>query len=815
MVFALGWGFEHDVETDPLGMLEALVRGHREGLGLNRDQVDLGNMEGLNRRRQVVDNYGHELSKVVPHINMFGDSRVGSDRMLHSESRLLPKGSKEPGKSPKKSADPKRIQPRRGAPIRIRVQRRGPAQSRSLKAAPTPFQSLAEREAVSKTKAVNKWNWKPIDSKQHPKKEVDQTLLEAARDRLDSLTAPKVKIVHKKKKEVVVMTKAPDPEEEDFQRSRPQNLSTPVQKKSLNDEVKNLESSKANRSPPKKIAQTAKKRFVTKKLRGRQPKRERFEHLKVQRESPETAKMPSSRGRSPQERRATPVARWRSSAQARTANIELPQQKSDNEIPVGKGGDSSESDSTGFSSFDIDFSDGFADFGPAFDFPRIDSSSGAPLQKKEPLQKKKEPAIESGDKKVLPKREIPSYSAALKEHTYRLKDYKVPKKASKATKGSNLYVTDPLKNVELEKIVPDPRPYIDEQAPVPVKATNAYDFGFDGGFGDDFNSGFTDFKPDHAYQSYGVDEVHKFEPLKPEPYHEDIYVPKPLKQEPYQEPYKENIYLPKPLKQEPYKEDIFVPKPYTPKLYKPVLPKATLHAASPQKLEMGAKYQVPSAKYQVGAKYHYQAPHFRPPVHAKPYNKKSHEVVKVEHFEPKPQSFHDSSYEEPSGFHAPPSSPSFHESSKFQELNPFQSTPTFLAEPFLQPETFPEPFLQAETFPESESFFSQQLHSTESYHQSDPIVHSVETFHQPSTNFFGEPSPQESPIQRGRAGHQPSFRSDPLESFPSFSGPSFDTFLLEDAGERPAREIEQPAFSSFNPPPSSPVEKRSRQGAGR
>jgi len=126
-----------------------------------------------------------------------------------------------------------------------------------------------------------------------------------------------------------------------------------------------------------------------------------------------------------------------------------------------------------------------------------------------------------------------------------------------------------------------------------------------------------------------------------------------------------------------------------------------------------------------------------------------------------------------------------------------------------------EPFLQPETFPESESFFSQQLHSTESYHQPDPIVHSVETFHQPSTNFFGEPSPQKSPIQRGRAGPQPSFRSDPLESFPSFSGPSFDTFLLEDAGERPAREIEQPAFSSFNPPPSSPVEKRSRQGAGR
>jgi len=465
---------------------------------------------------------------------------------------------------------------------------------------------LAERKAVSKTKAVNnKWNWKPIDSKQHPKKEVDQTLLEAARDRLDSLTAPKVKIVHKKKKEVVVMTKAPDPEEEDFQRSRPKKMSTPIQKKSLNDKVKNLESPKANTSSPKKIAQTAKKMFVTKKLRGRQPKRERFEHLKIQRDSPETEKMPSSRGRSPQERRATPVARRRSSAQARTANIALPQQKSDNEIPVGKGGDSSESYSTGFSSFDIDFSGGFADFGPAFDFPRIDSSSGAPLQKKEPLQKKKELAIESADKKVLPKREIPSYSAALKEHTYRLKDYKVPKKASKATKGSNLYVTDPLKNVELEKIVPDPRPYIDEQAPVPVKATNAYDFGFEGGFGDDFNSGFTDFKPDHAYQSYSVDEVHKFEPLKPEPYQENIFAPEPLKQEPYkeniyvpkplkpepyqeniyepkplkpepyqeniyvpkplkQEPYKENIFVPKPLKQEPYKEDIFVPKPYTP-----------------------------------------------------------------------------------------------------------------------------------------------------------------------------------------------------------------------------------------------------------
>ena len=101
----------------------------------------------------------------------------------------------------------------------------------------------------------------------------------------------------------------------------------------------------------------------------------------------------------------------------------------DTYLKEGAGWVTLESDSTGFSSFDIDFSDGFADFGPAFDFPRIGSSSGAPLQKKEPLQKKKEPAIESGDKKVVPKREIPSYSAALKEHTYRLKDYKVPKKA--------------------------------------------------------------------------------------------------------------------------------------------------------------------------------------------------------------------------------------------------------------------------------------------------------------------------------------------------------------------------------------------------
>ena len=283
--------------------------------------------------------------------------------------------------------------------------------------------------------------------------------------------------------------------------------------------------------------------------------------------------------------------------------------------------------------------------------------------------------------------------------------------------------------------------------------------GFGGDFGGDFNSGFTSFTPDHAYQAYSVDELHRFEPLKPEP----------------------------------YKGDTYLPKPYTPELAKPKLPKAVPH------------------KLSAGPNYNYEVPNFRPPVQSKPYNKKSHEVIKVKHFEPKPQSYHESSYQEPSGFHAPPSSSSFHESSTFQELNPFhQSNSNFMA----------EPFLQSESFPESQPFFS-RAHSTESYNQPEPIVHPVKTFHDPTTEFFGELSPRprdavlSSVPQRSRPGPQPAFRSDPLESFPSFSGPSFDTFLLGEAGDGPGAQVNQPTFSSFTSPPSSLGQQRSREGSAR
>jgi len=685
----------------------------------------------------------------------FRESPRGSDRMLRSESRLMPKRSK--GES-QREAERNVGQTRRGGPIRIRIQRRGQsAQSRSLKAVPAPIQSVAERKAVSQTKALsNKWNWKPIREKAATgpnKKEIDDKLLEAARNRLDSLTAPKVKIVHKKQREVVVMTKAPDPEVTDVRRVTPKTISKKI---SPNYETKMKKTSQSDQPAPAKAGEKAKRRVISKKARGRQPKKDWLK----QRNLPETIKMSSYRGRPSEERKGATQAvnnRRQSNAQARTADIELPESKNGDDGLGGNGNDAKGEpygfDSSGFSNFDMDITDGFADFGTSFDFPKIDSKS------EEAVTKKTEPEAtsKSTEEKVVPKREIPSYSAALKEHTYRLKGYKVPKKA---TKGSSLYVTDPWKNVELEKVVPDPRPYQDDPVPVPVTENNIY--GFDGGFDSDFNSGFTSFTPDHAYQAYSVDEPHTFESLKPES----------------------------------HKADTYVPKPYTPKLYKPKVHKTSLHKASPHKFEAGPKYN-------------YQPPNFRPPVHSTPYNKKSHEVVKVENFEPKPQSYHESSYQEPSGFHAPPSSSPFQESSNFQELNPFQSNSNFMA----------EPFLQSESFPESQPFFS-QVHSAESYHQPEPIVHPVKTFHDPATEFFGGLSPRardadvSSVPQRGR-GPQPSFRSDPLESFPSFSGPSFDTFLLEEAGDGPGGKVKQPTFSSFSSPPSSLGQQRSREGSAR
>ena len=755
-MFALVGGFEHEVESDPLGMLEALVRGHRQGLlGLNGvAQVEIrSNREGFGFDRLREDGQGTNRGVSQSSMDRYRDSRMGSERMVHSESKLLLKRSKDQRETTGK-ADPKAGQPRRGSPIRIRIQRRGPARSRSLKAVPAPTQSVAERKAVTKTKAVNdRWNWKPFKKKTGPKNEVDNKILEAARNRLDSLTAPKVKIVHKKQREVVVMTKAPDPEVKDVRRESAKTMSKKISSESKTNIQK---SPKANQSPPLKVSEMSKRRVFHQKSRGRQPKRERFEH-KIQRKLPEKVKMSNLRGRPSEER--TSVNNRRSDAQARTAEIELPQSEDKSDSPGGS--DNGEKlygfGSSGFSDFEMDIPDGFADFGPDFDFPKIDSNSGEAIKKKT----EKEKTAKSPKEKVVPKREIPPYSAALKEHTYRLKDYKVPKKT---TKGSNLYVTDPWKNVELEKIVPDPRPYQDGPVPVPVKENNVFSSGFGGDFGGDFNSGFTSFTPDHAYQAYSVDELHRFEPLKPEP----------------------------------YKGDTYLPKPYTPELAKPKLPKAVPH------------------KLSAGPNYNYEVPNFRPPVQSKPYNKKSHEVIKVKHFEPKPQSYHESSYQEPSGFHAPPSSSSFHESSTFQELNPFhQSNSNFMA----------EPFLQSESFPESEPFFS-RIQSTESYHQPEPIVHPVETFHNPSPEFFGEFSPRSRDIvvssvnpiispQRSRPGPQPAFRSDPLESFPSFSGPSFDTFLLEEARDGPGGEFSQPTFSSFSSPPSSVGQQRGREGSAR
>merc|ERR1712083_1067940 len=271
-------------------------------------------------------------------------------RMLHSESKLLLKRSKDQRETTGK-ADPKAGQPRRGSPIRIRIQRRGPAQSRSLKAVPAPTQSVAERKAVTKTKAVNdRWNWKPFKKKTGPKNEVDNKILEAARNRLDSLTAPKVKIVHKKQREVVVMTKAPDPEVKDVRRESAKTMSKKI---SSDGKTKIQKSLKSNQSPPPlKVSEMSKRRVFHQKSRGRQPKRERFE-LKIQRKLPEKGKMANLRGRPSEER--TSVNNRRSDAQARTAEIELPQSEDKSDSPGGsdKGEKLYGFGSSGFSDFEM------------------------------------------------------------------------------------------------------------------------------------------------------------------------------------------------------------------------------------------------------------------------------------------------------------------------------------------------------------------------------------------------------------------------------------------------------------------------------
>merc|ERR1719151_368024 len=81
-----------------------------------------------------------------------------------------------------------------------------------------------------------------------------------------------------------------------------------------------------NQSPPAKASEKAKRRVVSKKARGRQPKKDWLK----QRNLAETVKMSSYRGRpSAEERKAGQAVNIRrlSSAEARTADIELPESK--------------------------------------------------------------------------------------------------------------------------------------------------------------------------------------------------------------------------------------------------------------------------------------------------------------------------------------------------------------------------------------------------------------------------------------------------------------------------------------------------------
>merc|ERR1719151_210077 len=93
-----------------------------------------------------------------------------------------------------------------------------------------------------------------------------------------------------------------------------------------------------DQSPPAKSGEKAKRRVVSRKARGRQPKKDWLK----QRNLPETIKMSSYRGRPSEERKGATQAvinRRQSNAQARTADIELPESKNGDDSLGGNGND--------------------------------------------------------------------------------------------------------------------------------------------------------------------------------------------------------------------------------------------------------------------------------------------------------------------------------------------------------------------------------------------------------------------------------------------------------------------------------------------
>ena len=322
----------------------------------------------------------------------------------------------------------------------------------------------------------------------------------------------------------------------------------------------------------------------------------------------------------------------------------------------------------------------------------------------------KEPTIVeaySGPTKFVPKREVTAYSD---KHS----SYKVPEKGGVA---SNLYVEDPWKDVQPANIEYDPKPY----NPKPS-------YGGEGSF----NLG-----PPSSNDHYQPEPYHPDpEPYHPEPsydpipYHpEPSYDPKPFHAEAYEpEPYHpEPSYEPKPYHPDPYEPEPYHPEPYHPEPeYKPTKPP-----------------------------YHYKKPDFRPPIQPKPYVKKGHEVIKVAPLKPYVEPHH----EEHTDYHdhgggAPTS---YHTSIHNEEIY-------HAPEPPHHPEQF---FHQPETFHHSTPF-SSQVHNMDVFFKDQPDVFDIvpdfgpeRSFSSKSDNKFGNKNVDHfgdrSSVEKGSSSRVPRF----------------------------------------------------------
>ena len=902
---APGLAFEAEVENDPLGLLRDLVQGHKDSLmNSPRDLASPLVQEELDQKGQRGKLSGWTVDQ-------------NTENMLHSESqheKVIAQGTN----IAKKRAT-KIMKRRLKLPIRIRMKSKQHTNqgTQNLKKSRETKKPETMRGETSEKEYADTYEWRPKKGKAAPKPSLLKNIQASYRS-LDSLTAPKpnsillpnpqseVKLVHRShKKEVVEMRKLPDPVK-------------PIVKKAM-------------KRPEARVA--------IKRLRSRQPKKDSIFGLSTDHEGvPETIKMSTSFEGRPKfllgsrfQSRDLPQSR-ELQVQSREVDIrrmdtqdktkEAAARHFDTEDTIDNVStrrvESNEKESKevkthtpkappgpvfgmdSFSTFAHNIPGQYDGFGPDFDVPKLNVASPQYMEeKKSELSKTHVPS------KVVPKREIPSYSAALKEHTYKLKDYKVPKK-NKDT--SNLYVHDPWKGVELSKIVPDPRPY----KPDPTKKPKEKDvFSFNTEFTE-----FQDFTPDiHLPQSHQIEETYKPKVNSPEPYNPESYQPTPYK--PYQsEPeYRPEPYHPKPdYKPVPHSsEPNYKPEQTTkPELYssKPVYEPSkynqeTFHSQTEYRPEPEQDYKPESyhSKPDYEPNYKYKKPTFRPSLHYKPHTKLAHDIIKVpavkshQKSTPFKQSHHDNKehqntpYNEPTSFSKPavykPSSygkpesfidlaphnkpdfysdpaphgkpaphgesepyslhdpfiesfknpDSYHQSSPLDKLSSYGHHDPFIRKNSVKPQKFsqepvqaeqpnrftqpstPDPFLRSQVFKQPAPFFSQT--QTEVFHEPNLVVHPINSFHGPESDFFRDlpfsspnqsqgpnqsppapralnvPEPGLGPVSSPNFGLPRTQRRQEEEFLSKFTQPSFDTFLGAGEGFGPGSF---PSVAAFSPP---------------